>query len=78
PWLFGFVRPLMIVSVLGDFIFHVYFANLSHWQFSWLIAITFILDLLCLYFLLKDRHLLLMVKDWKINPNPKCKKQSVK
>lgn len=70
-YLYGFIRPLMIFSALADLSFHVFFANLHHWQFSWIIAATFILDVLCVYFLIKDKHILLMVSDWR---NPVVKK----
>jgi hypothetical protein len=64
-WLFVCIRPLMIFSALVDFSFHIFFANLHHWQFSWVISFTFLLDSLCLYFLIKDKHILMMIKDWR-------------
>jgi hypothetical protein len=40
-------------------------ANIEHWQFSWLIAITLLLDSLVFYFLIKDKHTQMMLLDWK-------------
>ena len=49
-WIFSFIKPLLIFSVLADLVLHIMLANISRWQFSWVIAITLILDLLIFYF----------------------------
>jgi hypothetical protein len=64
-WMFSCIRPLLIFSVLADLVLHIVMANIKNWQFSWLIAITLLLDLLVFYFLIKDKHTLLMLVDWK-------------
>jgi hypothetical protein len=63
-WPFKLVKPLMFVTLLADGVFHVVAARQQYWQFSWLIAITLLIDALCLFFVLKDRHLKLMLQDW--------------
>ncbi len=75
-WAFKIVKPLMILTVLADFIFHVVMARQQYWQFSWLIAITLLIDGLCLFFIIKDRHLKLMLKDWLKPPKVVPKKTS--
>jgi hypothetical protein len=64
-WMFSFVRPLLILSVLADLVLHVRLASIAHWQFSWIIAITLLVDSLIFYFLTKDKHTQLMLSDWK-------------
>ncbi|MFQ3197901.1 MAG: hypothetical protein ACI8R9_001129 [Paraglaciecola sp.] len=62
--LFTLITPLLLMGLLLDLGFHMLLANQQRWQFSWIIAITLILDFLCLYFVSRDKHLTLMVKDW--------------
>ncbi|WP_158968355.1 DUF2919 family protein [Paraglaciecola sp. L3A3] len=64
-WLFTLIIPLMIFSCIVDVAYHLFVANLQHWQFSWVIAITLIADVFCLYFLSKDKHASFMVFDWR-------------
>lgn len=64
-WMFSFIKPLLILSVLADLGLHIMLASIAHWQFSWVIALTLLIDLLILYFLLQDKHTRLMLVDWK-------------
>jgi hypothetical protein len=64
-WMFSCIKPLLIFSVLADLGLHVMLADIEHWQFSWLIAITLLLDSLVFYFLIKDKHTHMMLLDWK-------------
>lgn len=64
-WMFSYIKPLLIFAVLADLGLHIKLASMQHWQFSWVIAFTLILDSLFFYFLLKDKHTQLMLKDWK-------------
>ena len=64
-WIFSCIKPLLIFSVLADLGLHIMLANIGHWQFSWLIAFTLLLDSLTLYFLVKDKHTQMMLMDWK-------------
>ncbi|MFT2092970.1 DUF2919 family protein [Paraglaciecola sp. 2405UD69-4] len=64
-WLFSLIRPLTIISILSDLIFHLAIAKMNHWQFSWTISCTTMIGLLCLYFVIRDKHTKLMVADWK-------------
>jgi hypothetical protein len=64
-WMFSCIKPLLLFSVLADLGLHILLANIGHWQFSWLIAFTLLLDSLTFYFLVKDKHTQMMLKDWK-------------
>jgi hypothetical protein len=64
-WMFSCIKPLLIFSVLADLGLHIMLANLGHWQFSWLIAFTLLLDSLIFYFLVMDKHTQMMLMDWK-------------
>ena len=64
-WIFSCIKPLLIFSVLADLGLHIMLAKIGYWQFSWLIAFTLFLDLLTLYFLVKDKHTQMMLMDWK-------------
>lgn len=66
-WLFSYIKPLLIFSVLADLGLHITLAMAHHWQFSWVIAVTLMLDVLFFYFLLRDRHTQMMLTDWKDN-----------
>jgi hypothetical protein len=67
-WLFLMIKPLIVFSLILDFAVHVFWANLDHWQFSWAIAITLILDVMCLFFIAKDKHTRAMLRDWRMHP----------
>jgi hypothetical protein len=64
-WMFSCIKPLLLFSVLADLVLHIMLANIHHWQFSWVIALTLLLDSLIFYFLVKDKHTQLMLMDWK-------------
>lgn len=64
-WLFLFIKPCILFSVIFDLFFQIYLADQQHWQFSWIIAVTLMIDVLCLFFLSKDKHISLMVRDWR-------------
>lgn len=64
-WMFSCIKPLLIFSVLADLGLHVMLANIEYWQFSWVIAVTLLLDSLIFYFLIRDKHTQLMLMDWK-------------
>jgi hypothetical protein len=62
--IFKLIKPLILIGLLVDVLFHVAMAERQYWQFSWLIAATVLLDCLCLFFVLRDKHIDLMLKDW--------------
>lgn len=64
-WIFSWIKPLLILSVLADLGLHIMLASKGHWQFSWVIALTLLLDSLIFYFFIKDKHIQLMLMDWK-------------
>ena len=61
---FKVVKAFMFLTLLADAVFHVVMAKQQHWQFSWVIALTLLIDSFCVFFVIKDRHLKLMLKDW--------------
>lgn len=63
-WLFLLIKPCLLVTALGELLFYLSLANYHHWEFSWIIALTILLSILCLYYLIKDKHLIYMLKDW--------------
>ena len=63
-WPFRVVKTLMYLTLLADVVFHVVMAKQQYWQFSWLIALTLLIDGFYLFFIIKDRHIKLMLKDW--------------
>jgi len=63
-WLFTLIKPLILATLAADVVFHLAIGNKQYWAFSWLIALTLLVDMLCLYFVGKDRHLSFMLKDW--------------
>lgn len=69
-WLFLLIKPLLLCSILADLALHLTLANMQYWQFSWVIAITLLLDSLAVYFILTDKHTKLMLKDWQIPITP--------
>lgn len=69
-WLFLLIKPLLLCSILADLALHLILANMQYWQFSWVIAITLLLDFLAVYFILADKHTKLMLKDWQIPITP--------
>lgn len=64
-WMFSYIKPLLILSVLAELGLHIMLASKQHWQFSWVIAFALLVDSLIFYFLVKDKHTQLMLKDWK-------------
>ncbi|MDU0355473.1 DUF2919 family protein [Paraglaciecola aquimarina] len=56
---------MLLISSLADLGAHVFFAHLQHWQFSWIIAFTLLIDIFCLYYLSRDKHISFMLQDWR-------------
>lgn len=69
-WLFLLLKPLLLCSILADLGLHFILADLQYWLFSWVIAITLLLDFLAGYFIIKDKHTKLMIRDWQISTTP--------
>ena len=76
-WPFKVVKPLMYLTLFADGVFHIVMAKQQYWQFSWLIALTLLIDGFYLFFVTKDRHLKLMLKDW-LKPLKTTPKELVK
>ncbi|WP_340678849.1 DUF2919 domain-containing protein [Paraglaciecola sp.] len=69
-WSFYFIKMLLFVSCLLDFVYQCYLANMHYWQFSWAIAVILMLDMWIGFFIIKDRHLSVFVADWLRQDNP--------
>jgi hypothetical protein len=59
------VRPLLYCAIIADFVLHLFMARQQYWQFSWLIALTLLLDFSLLLYLFSSKHLALMLRDWR-------------
>ncbi|MGY0576379.1 MAG: DUF2919 domain-containing protein [Paraglaciecola chathamensis] len=62
--IFRAITPLVMLSLIMDIVFHVSMASKQHWEFSWLVALTLLLDSINLYWVKKNLHLRLMTRDW--------------
>ncbi len=59
------VRYMLLFSLAIDGVFHLLMAHQGHWQFSWVIALTLLLDMLFAAYWYRSRTLKLMLKDWQ-------------
>lgn len=66
---FSLIRYLLLCSCILDFIFQCYLANKHHWQFSWSTAVILLLDCLVAFYILRDKHLILLTCDWRYGDN---------
>ncbi|GAB3038409.1 DUF2919 family protein [Bowmanella dokdonensis] len=64
PWLFACFRPLLQMSLVADLLLHLWMGQHQHWQFSWLIALTLLLDLLLLLYWRRSGKQRQILKDW--------------
>lgn len=69
-WLFLCIKPLFLLSCILDIGLHYSLAKAHYWQFSWSIALSLLLDSLICFYLLKDRHLSLLISDWSKPSSP--------
>lgn len=63
-WPFYVIKPLFLLSCIFDIGLHYYLAKAHYWQFSWSIALSLLIDVLVCFYLIKDRHLSLLITDW--------------
>ncbi|GGD54357.1 DUF2919 family protein [Lacimicrobium alkaliphilum] len=63
--LFKPVRLVLLLSLSVDAGFHLLMAHQGHWAFSWVIAVTLLLDMLFALYWYRSRTLKLMLKDWQ-------------
>lgn len=61
---FRLIKPFILLSLFVDIGFHVFIAAKQNWGFSWLIALTLLLDCIYLYWVKKNLHLTLLTRDW--------------
>lgn len=55
---------LLLISCMTDMAYHIYLANRNMWQFSWNISIVLLVDMLIMLYVLRDKHLRLLIYDW--------------
>ncbi|MGO4892574.1 DUF2919 family protein [Flavobacterium sp. W21_SRS_FM6] len=67
-WPLLLIKPLLLLSCLLDIGLHYFLAKSLYWQFSWSIALSFLINVMIGFYLFKDRHLRLLVSDWS-RPN---------
>lgn len=63
-WPFHLIKYLLLSSCLLDLFYQCYLANMHYWQFSWPIAVFIVLDIWVAFFVVRDRHLSLLIADW--------------
>lgn len=61
------IKPLILLTLILDILYQIEIALDHHWQFLWTVAIFVVVDSILFYWLLKSRHVRLMIKDWKAN-----------
>lgn len=71
-YLFGLIKPVLILVLIVDFIFQLYMANQHQWAFSWTLGVSAMLDLLILYWVVTSKHLAFMLLDWKFELDSKA------
>lgn len=62
--LFTLIKPLILLSLVTDIAFHILMASKQNWSFSWLIAVTILLDSIYIYWIKNNQHLALLSLDW--------------
>ncbi|WP_438864784.1 DUF2919 family protein [Neptunicella sp.] len=63
-FIFKSIKPLLVVTLLVDFLLHLRVAYQQDWQFSWILAATFVVDISLIYYFMRSRYFSVMVKDW--------------
>lgn len=66
--LFKAIKPLILLSLVTDIGFHLVMASKQNWGFSWLIALTILLDGIYLYWIKKNKHIAFLSQDWSRPP----------
>lgn len=61
------IKPLILITLTLDILYQIENALNNHWHFLWTVAIFVVVDSILLYWLLKSRHVRLMIKDWRAN-----------
>ena len=64
-WFALLLRPLLVCAIVADVVLHLVLARQQYWQFSWLIALTLLLNFRLLLYLFSSKHVALMLRDWR-------------
>lgn len=64
-WVFRLIRPLLLCAVILNLALEVNIAKEQNWQFSWLVALPLLIEIWCGYYLIKSKHLNVMLQDWQ-------------
>ncbi|WP_416308014.1 DUF2919 family protein [Neptunicella sp. SCSIO 80796] len=63
---FKWIKPLLLITLLADFLLHLQQGYNQGWQFSWILAATFIVDISLIYYFIRSRYFSAMIRDWAI------------
>lgn len=61
---FTVIKPIILLALLADFIFHLILANHQYWRFSWMVSVTLLIDLAFMYYFANSRFIKAMLMDW--------------
>ncbi|WJG10955.1 DUF2919 domain-containing protein [Aliiglaciecola sp. LCG003] len=59
------IKPLLMLTLMLDIGHQIQIAIEGNWQFSWVIGLFIMIDAVLFYWLIKSRHVRLMLADWK-------------
>lgn len=63
--LFYWLKPLLLLTLIADFAMHLQMAFQQHWAFSWVLALSLLLDALLFAYVARSKKLKLMISDWQ-------------
>lgn len=59
------IKPTIALSLLGQLLVLGISAAQQRWSFSWAVGVGMLTSMILLYWLLKSRHLRIMISDWQ-------------
>jgi len=62
---FSWIKPLLLLTLMADLLMHLMLAEQQHWAFSWVLAISLMLDAMLLVYVFRSKKLRLMLNDWQ-------------
>lgn len=67
---FLLIRPIITLSIFAESWMNILVIQHQYWQFSWVIALSFLANFFILLWLFSSKHLLIMLKDWTAETKP--------
>ncbi len=64
-WLFGYIKPLLLIGLCLDIALNINMAIDQQWRFSWSIALSFLFAGLAGFYCAKSRLLNAFIAEWK-------------